>query len=253
MKLMLQTSALNQTNRKYLVQQQFHPKPQLTLVTDAIAELASLQTENECHLECHLAKDEEPLLDLLCPFTPCLDDSNEITTCSNRDALAIIESTLTHDQKLMFSAALISGGKTKLDQDPLYQSWKHYTQLLSADDVLPTTQTTEKRNVMVKSPTEFAENATSAHDVADDIFPIPRPVSKQSTKKRANEYFVLTADEILIQKRQAAELKAQVAAIRENKRKEREEKKMEKLKNKAIVQTRKKGTANTNKNLVDML
>lgn len=78
-------------------------------------------------------------------------------------------------------------------------------------------------------------------------------MSKQSTKKRANEYFVLTADEILIQKRQAAELKAQVAAIRENKRKEREEKKNEKLKKKAIVQTRKKGTANTNKNLVDML
>lgn len=224
-----------------------------SVVTDEIAELASLQTEDECHLECHLAQEEEPLLDLLCASTPCLDDSNEITTCSNRDALAIIESTLTHDQKLMFSAALISGGKTKLDQDPLYQSWKHYTQLLSADDVPPTTLTTDKQTVLEKSPTEFARNATSAQDVADDIFPIPRPVSTQSTKKRANEYFVLTADEILIQKRQAVELKAQVAAIREKKRKEREEKKMEKLKKKAIVQNRKKGSATTNKNLIDML
>lgn len=106
---------------------------------------------------------------------------------------------------------------------------------------------------MEKSPTEFARNATSAQDVADDIFPIPRPVSTQSTKKRANEYFVLTADEILIQKRQAVELKAQVAAIREKKRKEREEKKMEKLQKKAIVQNRKKGSATTNKNLIDML
>lgn len=91
-----------------------------SVVTDETADFTSLHTEDEYHLECHLSQDEEPLLDLLCASTPCLDDSNEITTCSNRDALAIIDSTLTHDKKIDVLSSTHFRWKNKLDQDPLY-------------------------------------------------------------------------------------------------------------------------------------
>ena len=63
--------------------------------------------------------------------------------------------------------------------------------------------------------------------IANEIFPIPKPKSK-STKKRNDEYFVITADEILNQKRKAIELKVRQAEAREQKRNEREKKRAEK-------------------------
>lgn len=55
------------------------------------------------------------------------NSENRILECTSREALEVIESTLSSDKKLRFQAALISGVNTKIDNDPLYQSWKHYT------------------------------------------------------------------------------------------------------------------------------
>lgn len=55
-------------------------------------------------------------------------DTSSCSKCSPHEALEVIESALSSEQKLQFNAALLSGINTRLNNDPLYQSWKHYTQ-----------------------------------------------------------------------------------------------------------------------------
>jgi hypothetical protein len=190
-------------------------------------------------------QDVEPLYGLLCDYAPSeMNDNNHVTTCSNNDALAIIESTMTNDQKLMFQAALLAGKKTKLEEDPLFQSWRHYVQLQPLD--VSGTYTVQQTDVQFSNATELTNNS-SVTAVADEVFPVPKPMPTKSKKKGSNkEYFVLTAGEIIDQKRQSLQLKMQQAEVKEQKRIARERKRAEKL-----LKTNSKKSKCTN--VVDML
>ncbi|KAJ8310385.1 hypothetical protein KUTeg_012250 [Tegillarca granosa] len=167
------------------------------------------------------------------------NSKNRVLECTSREALEVIESTLSSDKKLRFQAALISGVNTKIDNDPLYQSWKHYTMLVHGS--FPRSNVTKQSSVPATSssntavPVQHEENLLyssqsvsipSAHTVASQVFPMPKPTNK---KRIANsEYFVMTADEIIKEKRMAFDIKKKELEVKQMKREERNKKKIEK-------------------------
>ena len=90
---------------------------------------------------------------------------------------------------LRFKTALISGTNTKLEQDPLFQTWKHYTQ--SVLDAEPTFKTTKAPDTpdqpalatRLSKPSTSTSANSSAVSIANEMFPIPKPKSKSRAEK----------------------------------------------------------------------
>ena len=195
-------------------------------VEDAVVSDSSPSVENACQMDVSFflqpisTQEDDPLYGLILDSSTCENQPIDDVSCTTKDALDIIESTLSSEQKLKFKAALISGTNTKLEQDPLFQTWKHYTQSVLNDE--PTFKTTKAPDTpdqpalatRLSKPSTSTSATSSAVSIANEIFPIPKPKSK-STKKRNDEYFVITANEILNQKRKAIELKVRQAEARE--------------------------------------
>lgn len=209
-----------------------------TIVNDLLA--TNSETISCVTVSVPLTTDEVilPLLDN--QFCDLAEDSeNRVLECTSREALEVIESTLSSDKKLRFQAALISGVNTKIDNDPLYQSWKHYAMLVHGS--FPRSNVTKQSSV----PATFSSNTPvsvqheennlyssqsesipSAHTVASQVFPMPKPTKNKRIAN--NEYFVMTADEIVQEKRKAFDMKKKELEAKQIKREERNKKKIEK-------------------------
>lgn len=113
------------------------------------------------------------------------------------------KSTLSSDKKLEFQAALLSGVNTKIDNDPLYQSWRHYAMLVHGS--FPRSNVTKQSSVHAtfssNTPVSVqheennlyssqSESIPSAHTVASQVFPMPKPTKNKRIAN--NEYFVMT-------------------------------------------------------------
>ena len=111
-------------------------------VEDAVVSDSSPSVENACQMDVSFflqpisTQEDDPLYGLILDSSTCENQPIDDASCTTKDALDIIESTLSSEQKLKFKAALISGTNTKLEQDPLFQTWKHYTLFLTMSQPL---------------------------------------------------------------------------------------------------------------------
>lgn len=173
-------------------------------------------------------------------------DTSSCSKCTPHEVLEVIESALSSEQKLQFNAALLSGINTRLNNDPLYQSWKHYTQQVhkfsckvNTSSLLNSPPTCISANIQVPTTSLPVSSDSSAFSIANKMYPLPSRPPVKKTKK--TEYFVITADEVIHQKKEAAAFKIKQEEIKQQKRLERERKRSEKIIKKATKTNPKKG------------
>lgn len=171
-------------------------------------------------------------------------DTSSCSKCTPHEALEVIESALSSEQKLQFNAALLSGINTRLNNDPLYQSWKHYTQQVHQFSGKVNTSSLLNSppisaNIQVPTTSLPVSSDSSAFSIANKMYPLPSRPPVKKTKK--TEYFVITADEVIHQKKEAAGFKIKQEEIKQQKRLKRERKRSEKIIKKATKTNPKKG------------
>ena len=95
-------------------------------VEDAVVSDSSPSIENACQMDVSFflqpesTQEDDPLYGLILDSSTCENQPIDDVSCTTKDALDIIENTLSSEQKLKFKAVLISGTNTKLEQDPLF-------------------------------------------------------------------------------------------------------------------------------------
>lgn len=169
-------------------------------------------------------------------------DTSSCSKCTPHEALEVIESALSSEQKLQFNA--MSGINTRLNNDLLYQSWKHYTQQVHQFSGKVNTSSllnSPPISAIIQVPTTSlpVSSDSSAFSIANKMYPLPSRPPVKKTKK--TEYFVITADEVIHQKKEAAAFKIKQEEIKQQKRLERERKRSEKIIKKATKTNPKKG------------
>lgn len=94
-------------------------------------------------------------------------------------------------------------------------------------------------NIQVPTTSLPVSSDSSAFSIANKMYPLPSRPPVKKTKK--TEYFVITADEVIHQKKEAAAFKIKQEEIKQQKRLERERKRSEKIIKKATKTNPKKG------------
>ena len=140
-----------------------------------------------------------------------------ISECPDSKALEIVESVLTPQKLLSYTAALVSGKDIK--NDSLFSTWKLYKSRLLG--------TSQIDNVM--EPLGASQSLT-----AKSIFPkIEPPAPKKNTKlKKQQNFFVITSDE-------AYQRKLHAANEKEKKNEEKKKKQAEREKKQALLREKK--------------
>ncbi|XP_060571241.1 uncharacterized protein LOC132729485 [Ruditapes philippinarum] len=134
-----------------------------------------------------------------------MEDQN-LTVVSDKKALKVIESALSPDTLAKYCAAYLSGIALN---DKLYETWKMYKSKIN--DIAP-------------------KEATAVNKVMEDMFPLPKPANaKKAPAKRKHtgqNYFVITADEVYMEKLNCEEEKKRKSIEKENRKQERERKRL---------------------------
>uniref|UniRef100_K1PKV0 Uncharacterized protein n=1 Tax=Magallana gigas TaxID=29159 RepID=K1PKV0_MAGGI len=115
----------------------------------------------------------------------------------------------------------MSGINTRLNNDLLYQSWKRYTQ--QVHQISGKVNTSSLLNsppisAIIQVPTTSlpVSSVSSAFSIANKMYPLPSRPPVKKTKK--TEYFVITADEVIHQKKEAAASNIKQEEIKQQKR-----------------------------------
>lgn len=158
--------------------------------------------------------DDELLADMLI-ICDIEEGQNEKTIqcieCTDDITLGVVESTLSIEKLLIYTAALASN--MDIENDSIFQSWKKF----------------KTRGAM--SCDESSKSV--AQSVTDECFPVP-PSSLKRKRPNKESYFVISGDEVYRQKRETQERK-----MREIE--EKEKRKIEKAKRQLLKQEEKTG------------
>ncbi|XP_069122425.1 uncharacterized protein [Argopecten irradians] len=160
-------------------------------LNNGISDLPGLNIDQEGNLQIEPSDDCLPLSSPSCEVPV-----PKLNVVSPKTALEVVESAISDETLLKFQAAHLAG---KVLRDPMFETWKMYQSKV----------------------TQMNPPAVNPETVAKELFPVPKmkPINVTS-------HFVLTSDEIYMQKKHARDEKNRKELEKEQRKVERENKRL---------------------------